>query len=407
MNPIERLTRLLFRGKLEEKLHLTQFAMDNAAVGIFWITPDGRFLYANEASARNLGMTNDELKGKAVWDVDPDHPRGKREEFWERLKRVKVTTFETRYRRKSGEIIPMEVTSQYLKFGYNESELTFARDIADRKKREEEEIKLSKEKGRKEAEQDKAEELGRAYGDLKNTQDQLVQAEKMAGIGTMAAGIAHELNNPLAGIMALMRVYKKTTAPERMGELEKINEALEYMARIIRDLNRFARKPTGERIAVDLRAAVERALTLAVGKMKRQKIIVLRENGGGVPPVMADPVELQQVAMNLVNNAMDAMPDGGEVRIGLYTAGEGGTVRLEVTDTGEGIKEEHLARIFEPFFTTREPGEGVGLGLSITYSIVKSYGGELRAENVPGGGARFTVELPAAKGGQEKETKVE
>lgn len=233
---------------------------------------------------------------------------------------------------------------------------------------------------------------------------QLIQSEKMAAVGTLVSGIAHELNNPLtsiAGLSEFLLEQPGTAGPAR-EHLRVINEQADRAGRIVRDLLTFARKGPVERAPVDLGALVERTVALMGYELKRREVSAEVAVAPGLPPVWGDRHQLQQVVLNLVGNAAQAtasLPDGLPRLVRAGVAVEGGRVVVRVTDTGPGLSAEVQAQMFSPFFTTKAPGEGTGLGLFVSYGIAAAHGGTLTAESSPGRGATLVLSLPAAAAG--------
>jgi two-component system NtrC family sensor kinase len=230
---------------------------------------------------------------------------------------------------------------------------------------------------------------------------QLVQSEKLAAVGQLVSGVAHELNNPLTSIAGLSEflLEQKELGKKDRGHLQVIQEQAERAGRIVRNLLTFARKGTGERALVDLNDVIRRTLSLTAYDLKLKDITVTRELSGALPEVLGDRHGLQQVVLNLVTNAAQAVAENPRERPREITVSTwfDSQVHLRVADSGPGIPEHVLQNVFTPFFTTKEPGQGTGLGLSITYSIVESHGGHLTIEPPPaGGGAAFRVDLPPA-----------
>ena len=230
---------------------------------------------------------------------------------------------------------------------------------------------------------------------------QLVQSEKLAAVGQLVSGVAHELNNPLTSIAGLSEflLEQKELGKKDRGHLQVIQEQAERAGRIVRNLLTFARKGTGERDLVDLNDVIRRTLSLTAYDLKLKDITVTRELSGALPEVLGDRHGLQQVVLNLVTNAAQAVTENPRDRPREITVSTwfDGQVHLRVADSGPGIPEHVLQNVFTPFFTTKEPGKGTGLGLSITYSIVESHGGHLTIEPPPAsGGAAFRVDLPPA-----------
>ena len=230
---------------------------------------------------------------------------------------------------------------------------------------------------------------------------QLVQSEKLAAVGQLVSGVAHELNNPLTSIAGLSEflLEQKELGKKDRGHLQVIQEQAERASRIVRNLLTFARKGGGERIPVDLNDVIRRTLSLTAYDLKLKDIVVERELSGALPDVFGDRHGLQQVVLNLVTNAAHAVAENPRERPREITVSTwfDGQVHLRVADTGPGISDETAQSVFTPFFTTKEPGKGTGLGLSITYSIVESHGGQITLEpRGPRGGAAFRVDLPPA-----------
>ncbi len=228
--------------------------------------------------------------------------------------------------------------------------------------------------------------------ELRATQAQLIQSEKLAALGRLAAGIAHEVNNPLQPILNCLEVAmedienSQPVDPEslRIAELE-----VQRIKSIVSRLLDFSRPSTGETVEVNLHVLLEEVLVL-VKKQLEKTGVRIETQLHMLPPIQGAPVQLKQVFLNLILNAMESMPNGGIIRIEGYGQVDG--VAIKVADTGAGMKEETVARIFEPFYSTK--GDGTGLGLSVTYGIVQGHGGEIRVESTPGRGSCFTVWLP-------------
>ncbi len=239
--------------------------------------------------------------------------------------------------------------------------------------------------------------IGQDLTQLKALERQVIQAEKLATLGQIAAGVVHELNNPLTSITVyadfLLRKAEKSGAEG--GDVEKlarIVEASNRMLRFTRDLVTYARPSGEERGAVSLDDVVREALSFCEHVLDRASAHVAITLGG-TPPVLANRAQLQQVFINLFTNAAQALPKrGGEVRI--ETRREHDTVRVTIADQGKGISARDLPHVFEPFFTTKEPGKGTGLGLSIVRRIVEGHGGRVTASSEPGQGSEFVLLFP-------------
>jgi signal transduction histidine kinase len=241
-----------------------------------------------------------------------------------------------------------------------------------------------------------ARQVQRQMDELKATQEQLVQQEKMASIGTLAAGVAHEINNPLFAINAaaqvLLRQKGRHLASDRAAKyVESILNMADSASKITTDLLRFSRsKATPEPLS--LPEVMDAALVLVSADLTFRGVTVKREYGP-VPPVLAHRSQLQQVFVNLLMNARDAAPQNGTVTLRCH--GENGHVVASVSDTGPGIPPDALPHIFEPFYTTKAVGKGTGLGLYICHKIVTEHNGQIRASSKAGEGTEMTVVLPS------------
>ncbi|HKW64851.1 MAG TPA: ATP-binding protein [Candidatus Acidoferrum sp.] len=228
-------------------------------------------------------------------------------------------------------------------------------------------------------------------------EEQMTQTEKLTSLGLLAAGVAHEVNTPLAVISNYIQMLAKQM-PEgdpRQSIIEKIVKQTFRASEIVNNLLNFSRTGAAEAASVDVNRVVEETLSLVAHPLKTARIQVVKVLGGSLPPVHGSANKLQQVFLNLFLNARDAMPGGGmlEVRTGAHN----GSVEIEIADTGGGIAREDINRIFDPFFTTKSNGRGTGLGLSVSYGIIKEHSGKIDVRSTPGKGTSFHVEFPAAR----------
>src|SRR5438132_4342254 len=235
--------------------------------------------------------------------------------------------------------------------------------------------------------------------DQQAMESHLIQSEKLAAVGQLVSGVAHELNNPLtsiAGLSEFLLEQKELRAKDR-GHLRVIHEQADRAGRIVRNLLTFARKGPGEQAPVDLNDVIQRTLLLMSYDLTL-KDITIEKSLAPLPAVLGDRHALQQVVINLLNNAAQAVADNPpeRPRVILLSTWVDDRVRMRVSDSGAGIADAVLPHLFTPFFTTKEPGQGTGLGLSITYSIVDAHGGHITVERPAGGGAAFLVDLPPA-----------
>ncbi|OGO18002.1 MAG: hypothetical protein A2Z15_08225 [Chloroflexi bacterium RBG_16_50_11] len=237
---------------------------------------------------------------------------------------------------------------------------------------------------------------------LQKTQQQLIQAAKLSSIGQLSAAVAHELNNPLAGMLIYTRLMKEKLAKniidkeKLQSNLDKIESAIEYSTSIIHGLLDFARQTEPLLRPVTVARAIDKALSLTAHQIKMKTIEVVREDAPSQSLVVADFNQLVQVFLNLILNAIQAMSEGGKLTISLSQDND--WVRVSVRDTGYGITSENMEKLFTPFFTTKEEVKGVGLGLAISYGIVERHRGKIEVQSEVGKGTTFTVVLPAYKG---------
>ena len=336
-------------------------SIDSAPALILHVDADsGVVTSANLAAQRELGAERDAV-GRALWELHPEAERG-------RVRRVFATTVERG-----------AAAAENLRLGPARLVVdlrTVLVEIRDRRFVQAMYLDLS---------------------ERRRLELQLIQSEKMAAIGQLAAGIAHEIRNPLGIILsALYDLAELIRAPEPEVEedLRIARAEIERAQEIIDSLLEFSREGPAELGPVDLNDLVGRTLKLMGQYLRKHRIeaaVELAPHGW----CRANENALRQVLLNLVTNAVQAMPAGGELRL-RTEAKPGRRVALHVSDTGAGIPPERLSRIFEPFFTTKPPGEGTGLGLSVVHSVVRSVGGTIEVASEPGRGTTFSIELPAS-----------
>jgi len=234
-------------------------------------------------------------------------------------------------------------------------------------------------------------------------QDQLRHADRLATIGQLAAGVAHELNEPLGNILAFAQLVEKQSGlPEQAArDLGKIVNTSLHAREIVKKLMLFARQMPPQKTQVDLNAVVQESLDLLDSRCAGGGVAVVRHLSQGLPEITADAAQLNQVMVNLVVNAIQAMPGGGTLTVATRAAAD--QVVLRVEDNGVGMSDEVLRQVFLPFFTTKDVHEGTGLGLPVVHGIVNSHGGTIDVESTPGRGARFEVRLPVAAGENHKD----
>jgi PAS domain S-box-containing protein len=324
----------------------------------------------NKGAEALSGYRRDEAKVQGVPLVTENEEQGK--EVMRRMREGggSVSALETTFRTEDGTNIPVLISASIL---YDEDRqevgtVGFSKDLRERKKEEE----------------------------------QLIRAEKMASVGLLTAGVSHEILNPLNIIILRLHtmISDPATPPDITKHLRVLERHSNRIAKIARDLLSFARQRTPERRLLSLNDLVKRTLVMVEEVFRSQKIAVDLRFAEEQPSVYADQDQLQQVVLNLLTNAKDAMPEGGRLVISTEVVQEGGNqfVRLRVEDTGEGIAPEHMEKLFDPFFTTKPEGKGTGLGLAICQGIAETHGGTIWAEAVPEGGVAFVVQLAVEKG---------
>lgn len=241
-------------------------------------------------------------------------------------------------------------------------------------------------------------ELAAKHEELKAMQLRLVSQEKMSALGRMLAGIAHEINNPLSVILGFAQGMESRLEGHRALELP-VRSILREAVRcrnLVLELLKFSRSSPPSTVRCDVNAIVSGVSQLLVARARTQQTMLVVELAATAAVVDANPTQLEQVVINLANNAFDALQTGGEVRLGVQSAD--GRVLINCADDGPGIPEDQRSRIFEPFFTTKPVGSGTGLGLSIVYEIVTQHHGSIELQSTEGEGTRVSVSLPARSG---------
>jgi two-component system NtrC family sensor kinase len=232
--------------------------------------------------------------------------------------------------------------------------------------------------------------------------EQIRRAENLASLGKMAAGIAHEINNPIAGMLNCVRTLLRgiRDEPRRIQYLEMLQEGLDRIGRTVGQLLNFAREAKPQLARTDLRALLQHCLALLEHDLAARQITCSLARDGNLPTILADRYQLEQVFLNILKNSIEAMPDGGRITVSMSVREReaGPFLEVQIADTGIGIPSENLPRIFDPFFTTKEVGEGTGLGLSVSYGIVRAHGGFIEVKSEVGKGSLFSIGLPVREG---------
>ncbi|HDM10354.1 MAG TPA: GHKL domain-containing protein, partial [Desulfobacteraceae bacterium] len=271
--------------------------------------------------------------------------------------------------------------------------IEISRDITDKKKKEEQ-IRQRLER--------MVEERTR---ELRQTHEKLLHQDKMASLGKLAASVVHEINNPVAGMLNFILLMKRIleekdfdtrTADQFLQYLGLMEAETRRVSRIASNLLAFSRESKLELKHVDMNRLVERTLLLNANLLKINRVRLKKLQDPDLPEIMASEDQLQQVLMNLISNAAEAMEstDGGTLTVETRHLKKDKAIMVSFSDTGPGIPQKNISKLFEPFFTTKKKGKGVGLGLSVAYGIVEEHGGTIKVESSPGGGATFRVVLP-------------
>jgi len=255
--------------------------------------------------------------------------------------------------------------------------------------------------------------ISRDISRRKGLMNQIIQSERLAAVGRLAAGVAHEINNPLAiiseigGFLTDLVEGPTVTDHDKLVQslkkwLPRLNEQVKRGRSVTYRMLRFARKIEADVDVVDVNKALDEVLPFLMKEAKLATVTISRDYQEDLPNVHVEEMQLQEIFINLITNAIQAMKDRGHGNVWLSTRGEAGKVLITVKDDGPGIPEKIKDRLFDPFVSTKPPGHGTGLGLSICYGVVKRYDGEIRVESEEGKGATFTVVMPAweAKQGQ-------
>jgi len=335
---------------------------ESASDAIVTLDANGRFTTFNHAAENISGYPRQELVGQWFAPLLPDDELPKALMHFQKALAGETGLFETTFIRKDREYRTIQVT--YSTPQKDEEVLCVIRDVTDQKM----------------------------------LQEQLIQSEKMSAIGQLVSGVAHELNNPLAGISAFAQLLltEKRFPPDQRTAAEMIYAEARRASRIVQNLLTFARQHKPERTPTGVNQVLDDTLELRGYELRVRGIEVTRDYDEQIPETMADAHQLQQVFLNLVTNAEQAMEKSPREsqRLIVRTRRTGAVIRIDVEDTGPGIPPNLLERIFNPFFTTKPTGSGTGLGLSISLGIVREHEGRIWAENAPQGGARFIVEVP-------------
>ena len=232
--------------------------------------------------------------------------------------------------------------------------------------------------------------------ELKAARDQILRSERLAALGRLAAGVAHEMNNPLAGILLFTQSLLKRTKddPSIQEDLKVVEQEIIRCSHIVRSLLDFARETKPKKVPTQVNQVIENTLSLVENQADFHDIHIIKEFDTSIPQILLDGNQMQQVIMNIILNAADAMPDGGTITIKSSLSKEDNFIEVKIADTGCGIPKELIDRIYDPFFTTKESKKGTGLGLAVSYGIIKKHQGFILVESEEGKGTTFIIRLP-------------
>ncbi|RKY87965.1 hypothetical protein DRQ09_03630 [candidate division KSB1 bacterium] len=340
--------------------------IENSPEIIYQSDPEGRIVSINETAVKKLGYTIDEFMKKRVQDLVPEEYKEKMIDHLSRVIKEGKSTVETVFLTKTGKKVYVEINST----GFCDSETgalkytrAFVRDITDRKKLE----------------------------------AQIMHQEKMASLGLMAAGIAHEVGNPLTSISTIVQVFQRRTKdPFFLENIKTLRSNIERINKIVRELVDFSRPSSYNFENIQINNVIKNAIGIAKYDRRVKNIEIKSDLDSNLPIVRLIPDQLLQVLINIIFNAIDAI-ESSYGRILVSSKLENSRIKIEIEDNGIGIPRENLNKIFEPFYTTKKIGRGTGLGLTVSYGIIKNFGGTINVESEEGKGSKFSIILPINK----------
>ena len=359
------------RKKAEEALSLSESKFSKAfQASPDWITistiDDGRYIEVNDTFERMSGYRKEEVIGRTAKELGIWTDSDERKEMVETLRKEgSLRNMEVHFRTRSGAILTMLRSSEIIDYEGKQCIISVTRDVTERR----------------------------------NAEIMLQRAERLKEVGEIAVGLAHEIKNPLAGIKSSMEVlYEEAVCSEEDREvLSKVVREIRRIELLLKDLLNFARPPKPQFSIIDINKILDATLELSVGKgvLSEQGINVVRELDAGLPATMADPMQVKQVFLNLILNAVDAMRDGGTLRLTTRYNEETHSIIIEIADTGKGIGTDAMDKIFQPFFTTK--ARGTGLGLSISKRLIEEHGGAITLQSMPDRGTTFIINIPVKR----------
>jgi PAS domain S-box-containing protein len=387
-----------FKGEYKARardLDFSQSMIDTLFAGIreplFLLQKDFRIVDANEPMLNLLGLPKEEVVGRTCHEVShrslqPCNSRTCHCPMRETLKTGLSAHAIHEHLDRENKPRYLEVTTYPLKNAYEQVNMVFEfyRDITD----------------------DLESRLERKARQVKKDLARLVHEDKMIALGKLVASSVHEINNPIAGIHTLSKLMLRTLEEDQLQaeELKEFRRYLELIAhessrcgQIVSNLLSFARQKEMERRPVDINDLIRSVVLLCQHRMQLQNIVIHEELHAKLPKITGDYNQIQQCIMNLIFNAMEAMPDGGKLTLSTSFKKKNRMIHIDISDTGCGIPEENLSIIFEPFFSTKEESQGVGLGLSVVYGIIREHQGSIYVKTELGKGSTFTIRFPEAQ----------
>jgi PAS domain S-box-containing protein len=364
----------------EERRETNEFfrnLIESSVDGIIATDMKGNIFIFNKGAEDLTGYSASEVIGKL--HITELYPKGMAKEIMENLRSPdhggvgKLTPLQLTVLNKAGEQVPIQLSAALI-YDRSHKEVATVGIFTDLRPR----LQMEKE--------------------LEETHLQLVSSEKMASLGKLAAGIAHEINNPLGGILIYSSLLMEDLPPDdpKRHDLERIVQETSRCKEIVKSLLEFARQTEPKKESVDINRAITDGLFFLENQALFHNIRITKRLDPSLPLIIGNAGQLKQVFTNIIINAAEAMRGTGELTITTFSSPNRNSVFVEFTDTGEGIPEENLPRIFEPFFTTKDVGKGTGLGLATSYGIVESHGGKIGVKSKVGEGSMFTMELPVS-----------
>ena len=390
---IEQKNRELLKTK-----EFVENVIEHMADALIVIDSEGKISVVNQAALEILGYKYEEIIGKPM-DLIFEKTKGKSlvmggSKIQKLIRDGVIKNFEIFFRNKQGKRIPMVLSGSVMRSIYDEIDaiICVAKDLRDTKK-------LLEAKARAEAEKAKADELKRACDERQKLETQLIQSEKMASLGQLAAGVAHEINNPLTGVLTsghlLLRRFE-TEGPDR-EDLENIIRETTRCREIVRGLLDFARQSTPRMVSTNLTRLINETLSIMENQFHIKNIKVIKNLKEDIPDIMLDVNQIEQVFINIFLNSIEAISEAGTIAISSDC--DRNFVYITFQDTGQGISEENIGKIFDPFYTTKSKN-GTGLGLSVSYGIIRRHNGTIEAKSKANEGTTFVVKLPLKHNGE-------